>query len=90
MADAPSLLDQVESATGRLVFPRRPRASGPFLKGSPVSTMTEADLRHLEDSSAPISDGERIQAAAEIRRLKALVDEMARVNADALTDTAKG
>ncbi len=35
--------------------------------------MTEADLRHLEDTSAPISDAERAQAAAEIRRLRMLV-----------------
>lgn len=55
-----------------------------------MSTMTEADLRHLEDTSAPISDGERAQAAAEIRRLQALVDEMASTIADALTDAVKG
>lgn len=34
--------------------------------------MTEADLRHLADTSAPISDDERVQAAAEIRHLRAL------------------
>lgn len=38
-----------------------------------MSTMTDADLRHLEDTSAPISDQERIQAAAEIRRLRGLI-----------------
>lgn len=37
-------------------------------------TMTEADLRHLEDTSSPISDEERTQAAAEIRRLRALIN----------------
>ena len=33
--------------------------------------MTEADLLHLEDDSAPISDDERKAAAACIRRLQA-------------------
>ena len=42
-----------------------------------MSLMTEADLRHLEDTSAPISDGERAQAAAEIRRLRELVSASA-------------
>lgn len=37
--------------------------------------MTESDLRHLEDDSAPISDEERRAAAAEIRRLRGVVDE---------------
>lgn len=37
-------------------------------------TMTEADLRHLEDTSAPISDEERAQAAAEIRRCHGLLN----------------
>ncbi len=32
--------------------------------------MTEEDIKHLEDDSAPISDQERQQAAAYIRMLR--------------------
>lgn len=39
-----------------------------------MSFMTEADLLHLQDTSAPISDEERLQAAAEITRLRALIN----------------
>ncbi|WP_454908415.1 hypothetical protein [Variovorax gossypii] len=36
--------------------------------------MTDADLQHLQDTTAPICDEERQQAAAEIIRLRALIN----------------
>jgi hypothetical protein len=39
-----------------------------------MSFMTEADLQHLRNTSAPISDEERLQAATEITRLRALIN----------------
>lgn len=39
-----------------------------------MTFMTEADLVHLETVDAPISDRERIQAAGELRRLRALIN----------------
>lgn len=57
---------QIEAhrAAGELATPKA-KTAGPGLP------MTEADLRHLADDSAPISDEERRQAAAEILRLQA-------------------
>jgi hypothetical protein len=37
-------------------------------------SMTDADLLHLQNTSAPISDEERLQAAAEITRLRGLIN----------------
>lgn len=63
------LLGPNAPTTGALLaFPRRPAASGAF-----STPMSEAELRNLGDIDAPICDADRLLAAAEIRRLRALV-----------------
>lgn len=42
--------------------------------------MTEEDIKHLEDDSAPISDEERVQTAAYIRHLQKLHAATMRAN----------
>lgn len=37
--------------------------------------MTEEDIKHLEDDSAPISDEERVQAARYIRQLHRMLEK---------------
>lgn len=66
------LLGRPAPTTGALLaFPRRPPAPGPF-----SMPMSEAELRNLADIDAPICDGDRLVAASEIRRLRALVVEL--------------